>query len=142
MQPLIPKRIDAELNNWARYQIHHGESPIPMQYKEAGWVRFMKREEETVCESARTSYDALAGAWIEHEVYQKLPLVCRHVMAAWWLCKHWGANDLTKRLNTLVQRKALDVPHGFQFSRYQIEADISYIARKTEAALEIRARGN
>lgn len=53
-----------------------------MQYKEAGWVRFMKRGEEIECESTRVPYDAAAGEWIEREVYQKLPLVCRHVMAA------------------------------------------------------------
>lgn len=71
-----------------------------MQYKEGG--RFMKRGEEIECESTRVPYDAAAGEWIEREVYQKLPLVCRHVMAAWWLCKQWGVNDLTKRLNALV----------------------------------------
>lgn len=53
-----------------------------MQYKEAGWVRFMKQGEETECESTRVPYDAAAEEWIEREVYQKLPLVCRHVMVA------------------------------------------------------------
>jgi len=44
--------------------------------------RFMKRGEEIECESTRVPYDAAAEEWIERKVYQKLPLVYRHVMAA------------------------------------------------------------
>lgn len=42
----------------------------------------MKRGEEIECESTRVPYDAAAEEWIERKVYQKLPLVYRHVMAA------------------------------------------------------------
>ena len=145
----IPKRIDSEGRNWGRWCLVDGESPVPIPFKEASWVRFRKHDETDWDEEEPPPPPPVdyRSARVVQGVYKSLPLVCKHVMCTYWVGNYiYGRpraeHETVRLLNILAQAKRIDVPEGFQFSYHQYRTDISYIARKMEAAFEIRARSD
>lgn len=143
---LISRRADAEGRNWGRWCLSDGENPVPPLWKEAGWVRYMKPDES----NWDTEKEAPPPPPIHHPsarrvqtVYRSLQLVSRHVMCSYWVGNYiYGRprtdHETVRLLNALSQAARLDVPPGFQFTLHQYRADIQYIARKVEAAFEVR----
>lgn len=143
---LIPRHIDSEGRNWGRWCIVDGESPVPPTFKEAAWVKFRKKDE--------TDWDGeeppppppidCRSARLVDSLYRKLPTVAKHVMCSYWVGNYiYGRprtdHETVRLLNILVQAKRLDAPTGYQFTLHGYRADIVHIAKRMEAAFEIRA---
>lgn len=143
---LIPRRIDSEGRNWGRWCLVDGESPIPPAYNEAAWVKFRKKDETDWDGEEPPSPPPIdcRSARLVDSLYRKLPTVAKHVMCSYWVGNYiYGRprtdHETVRLLNILAQAGRLDVPEGFRFTLHQYRMDISYIARKMEAAFEVCA---
>ena len=143
-----PEHINSEGRNWARYCLTDGSSPIPPLWREAGWVRFVKKDETDRDEEQGAPppppVDRRSAQRIQR-VYDSLQQVSKHVMCSFWVGNYIfgrprGDHETVRLLNQLVQMGRLDVPPGFQFSLHQYVGDMkTIIVPRMESALAIRA---